>query len=68
LSFSGKGNVFGVHYNHYLPRKGDYTSKIIVGLDYRAYYNNCLINGVAICGASGNDLTVHPSASPMAAH
>ncbi len=60
LTFSGKGNVYGVHYNHYIPRQGDYTSKIIAGLDYRSYFNNCQINGTAICGASGNDLTIHP--------
>lgn len=64
LAFSGKGNVFGAHYNHYLARQGDYTSKIIAGLDYRAYFNNCSLNltGMAAtgCGASGNDLTVHP--------
>jgi hemolysin activation/secretion protein/outer membrane protein OmpA-like peptidoglycan-associated protein len=60
LSFSGKGDVYGAHYNHNMPNQGDYSSKIIAGLDYRAYLNNCLINGAAICGASGNDLTVHP--------
>ena len=60
LAFSGKGNVYGAHYNHNLPRKGDYTSKVIAGLDYRSYFNNCLINGAAICGSSGSDLTVHP--------
>ena len=37
-----------------------YTSKITAGFDYRAYFNNCLLNGAATCGASGNDLTVHP--------
>ncbi len=60
LTFSGKGNVYGVHYNHFLPRNGDYASKIIAGLDYRSYFNNCLINGTAVCGAVGNDLVIHP--------
>jgi hemolysin activation/secretion protein len=60
LAFSGKGNVYGAHYNRNLPRNGDYTSKFVAGLDYRAYFNNCRINGEAICGASGTDLTVHP--------
>lgn len=61
LSFSGKGNVYGIHYNHYLPRRGEYTSKIVGGFDYRATTNNCLINGVAgLCGGSGQDITVHP--------
>jgi hemolysin activation/secretion protein len=60
LTFSGNGNVYGAHYNHLIPRQGDYTSKIIAGLDYRSYFNNCLINGAPNCGSSGNDLTVHP--------
>lgn len=60
LTFSGKGNIYGVHYNHYFPRQGDYASKFIAGFDYRSYFNNCQINGQAICGAGGNNLTVHP--------
>jgi len=58
LSFSGKGHVYSARYNHYLPRQGDYTSKIIGGLDYRAYLNNCTILGTACTGVA--DVTVHP--------
>ena len=58
LTFSGKGNVYGAHYNHYLPRRGDYTSKIIGGLDYRAAINNCLLAGTACPGTP--DLNVLP--------
>ena len=47
LTFSGKGNVYGAHYNHYLPRKGDYTSRIIAGIDYRITNNNCLLANAA---------------------
>ena len=43
LTFSGKGDVYGAHYNHYLPRRGDYTSKIVGGLDYRITDNNCVL-------------------------
>lgn len=60
LSFSGNGNVYGARYNHNLARQGSYTSTITAGLDYRSYFNNCLISGVAICGGSGSDLTIHP--------
>ena len=63
LSFSGKGRVFGVHYNHYLPRRGDYSDKLILGLDYRAYINNCTLGefGAAGCGSAAADVTVHPA-------
>jgi len=58
LTFSGKGSVYGMHYNHYLPRSGDYTSRVVTGLDYRAYYNNCTLAGVACPGVP--DLTLRP--------
>jgi len=62
LTFSGKGHVYSARYNHYLSRKGDYTSKIIGGLDYRAYINNCSLGdfGAAGCGSAAFDITVHP--------
>ncbi len=43
LTFSGTGDELGAHYNHYLPRQGDYTSKIIAGLDFRTAVNDCLL-------------------------
>lgn len=58
LTFHGKGNVYGVHYNHYLPRQGDYTSSITAGLDYKAYYNNCTLAGVTC--SSVPDITLIP--------
>ncbi len=62
LSFSGKGDVLSAHYNYYLPRQGDYVSKIITGLDYRAYLNNCTVGsyGAAGCGSAAASVTVHP--------
>lgn len=59
LNFSGKGDVYGAHYNHYLARRGDYTSKIIGGLDYRITRNNCLLGG-APCPATP-DIDLHPA-------
>lgn len=62
LTFSGKGQVYSARYNHYLPRQGDYTSKIVAGLDHRAYLNNCSLGafGPAGCGAAAFDVTVRP--------
>ncbi|GAB3548587.1 two-partner secretion system transporter TpsB2 [Noviherbaspirillum agri] len=56
LQVSGKGAVYGVRYNHNLRRAGDYESKLMVGLDYKAYRNNVLLQGIQL----GNDVTVHP--------
>lgn len=62
LSFSGKGHVYSARYNYYFPRQGDYTSKIIGGLDYREYLNNCSLGvfGAAGCGPAAFDITVRP--------
>lgn len=62
LSFGGRGNVYGAHYNHYLPRQGEYTAKIIAALDWRASVNDCSLGtfGAAGCGSAAADVTVHP--------
>lgn len=62
LSFSGKGHVYSVRYNHYLPRQGDYTARIIAGFDHREYLNNCSLGvfGAAGCGPAAFDITIHP--------
>ena len=57
LAISGKGTVFGGRYNHNFTKKGDYNSKLIFGLDYKAFQNNVSYLGTPI----GNDVTVHPA-------
>ena len=56
LQVSGRGAVFGARYNHNLRRVGDYESRLIYGIDYKAYQNNVSLQGVQL----GNDVTVHP--------
>jgi hemolysin activation/secretion protein len=56
LAVSGKGAVFGSRYNHNLLRQGDYESKLIAGLDYKAFKNDISLEGTPL----GNDVTVHP--------
>jgi hemolysin activation/secretion protein len=43
-----KGNTYSVRYNHYLPRMGEYTSKIVGGLDYRNSTLNLATLGVGV--------------------
>jgi hemolysin activation/secretion protein len=58
LSFNGQGRVYGLHYNHYLPRRGDYTAKIVAGLDYRDTISNCVVDAASTdCGS----INVHPA-------
>ena len=62
LSFTGKGDILGVRYNHYLPRIGEYTHKVIAGIDYRAFKNDCTLGafGAAGCGGAAYPVTLKP--------
>ena len=62
MSFSGKGHIGGIHYNHYFAQTGEYTSLVTGSLDYRAYTNNCSVGvfGSAACGSAAANTTVHP--------
>jgi hemolysin activation/secretion protein len=57
IAVSGKGTVYGARYNHNLAAAGRYESKIVYGLDYKAYKNSVQLLGVDV----GNDVTVHPA-------
>ncbi len=62
LTFSGKGAVYGFRYNQLLERRGEYSHRIVYGLDYRAYENDCALGnfGGAGCGPAAVDVTVRP--------
>ena len=62
LTFSGKGDVYGLRYNQLLARRGDYSHRIVYGLDHRAYENDCALGnfGVAGCGPAAADVTIRP--------
>ena len=46
LAINGKGAVFGLRYNHIFPRDGEYTSKLVVGFDYKFMNSTCTTAGV----------------------
>lgn len=67
FNLAGKGDVFGLRWNHYFPRRGEYTSKLIVGLDYKHINTTCTTNGVPTAidppaggGASCTPYTLRP--------
>jgi hemolysin activation/secretion protein len=62
LTFSGKGTVYGLRYNQLLARRGEYSQRIVYGLDYRAYRNECALGnfGAAGCGPAAVNVTVRP--------
>ena len=62
LTFSGKGAVYGLRYNQLLARRGEYSQRLVYGLDYRAYKNDCALGdfGAAGCGPAAVDVTLRP--------
>lgn len=67
FNLAGKGDVFGLRWNHYFPRRGEYTAKLIVGLDYKYINTTCTVNGAPTAidppaggGASCTPYTLRP--------
>ncbi|MCF8052483.1 MAG: hypothetical protein K9L59_14670 [Desulfobacterales bacterium] len=62
LAFSGRGQVYALRYNQLLERQGEYSHRIVYGLDYRAYENDCALGdfGKEGCGPAAVDVTVSP--------
>jgi hemolysin activation/secretion protein len=56
LAVSGKGAVYGARYNSILARRGEYESRLVYGVDYKAFKNSVLFNGQDF----GNNVTTHP--------
>jgi hemolysin activation/secretion protein len=46
FGLTGKGDVLALRYNHYFPRRGEYSSKLIVGADYKYFNTRCSINDI----------------------
>jgi hypothetical protein len=51
LGFTGKGDIYGFRWNHLFARRGETTSKLIVGLDYKKIDSTCNVNGVDLSTA-----------------
>lgn len=62
LQFSGRGRVFGLRLTGLLPHQGELDQRVAVGIDHRAYLNNCAIAGLppGACGAAGESVLVQP--------
>jgi hemolysin activation/secretion protein len=62
LSFGGKGYVLGTRLNAYLSRYENIDQRLVLGLEWREYLNNCAIEGLpqGACGAAGESVSVQP--------
>ena len=48
LGFTGKGDIYGLRWNHFLGRTGESTAKLVMGLDHKLVDSRCEIGGVPI--------------------
>lgn len=62
LAINGKGEVFGLRYNHIFARAGEYTSRLVFGADYKYMNSRCTVAGVPtpFGGASCTPHTLRP--------
>src|ERR1035437_5807232 len=58
LGIVGKGDVFGARWNHYFARRGEYTSKLIYGFDYKYINARCT-------STAGDPASINPTDSTM---
>jgi hemolysin activation/secretion protein len=56
LQVRGKGTAYGMRFNRELPRLDPIDSKLVLGLDYKAYKNDVELQGTPV----GNDITLRP--------
>lgn len=63
LGVTGKGEVFALRYNHIFARQGEYSSRLIAGLDYKHINATCTNAGVPVVpgvSSSCTPYTVRP--------
>lgn len=62
LSFSGKGHIAGLKAQWLLLRWGEVEPRLSLGVEQRAYRNDCRIAGLpdGACGAAGASVTLRP--------
>ncbi len=58
LGIVGKGEVFGARWNHYFARRGEYSSKLIFGFDYKHINSSCT--------TAGTPANIDPPTPPIA--
>lgn len=62
LGIVGKGDIYGLRWNHYFMRQGEYSHKLILGADLKAMKSTCTtVDGTRLTGVAGcEDYTTRP--------
>ena len=57
FNVSGSGTIGAVRWNYFLPKWDEIEQKVALGLDYRAFKNEVVLQGQALVP----DITIHPA-------
>jgi hemolysin activation/secretion protein len=62
LGIVGEGDIYGIRWNHYFMRQGEYSHKLIAGFDMRVMKSTCTAaDGSRLTGVAGcEDYTTRP--------
>jgi hemolysin activation/secretion protein len=67
LGINGKGEIWGLRYNHIFPRAGEYTARLVLAYDRKYLDNTCDLPGVSsktLYGTAGcTPYTIQPVAA-----
>ena len=64
FGIAGKGEVISLRWNHIFARSGEYTSRMVVGLDHKYFNTRCPLAGVATSYDPPNAPGAVPSCIP----
>ncbi|MBB5392718.1 MULTISPECIES: ShlB/FhaC/HecB family hemolysin secretion/activation protein [unclassified Herbaspirillum] len=48
FGFTGKGDVYALRWNHFFARSGEWTSKLVLGADYKKLGSTCSFAGIEL--------------------
>lgn len=48
LGFTGKGDIYGVRWNHFLGRSGEHSARLVLGIDRKRIDSRCDIGGETV--------------------
>lgn len=52
IAINGKGEVMALRWNHLFPRNGEYTSRLVLGLDYKHMNSTCDPEAIGVAGCT----------------
>ncbi|MFM9925751.1 ShlB/FhaC/HecB family hemolysin secretion/activation protein [Variovorax sp. H27-G14] len=59
LGFTGKGDIYGLRFNHFLGRQGEHSARLVLGIDRKRIDSRCDLGG--------EEVSIAPPTPPIAA-